>query len=159
MPANVVQSQPVTAVSMIRPAWRKTYGFERRSRPAGRADAGVATPPNGVGGGMAEEAGPRWIALAGANTGLRDPWPSVTVSMLRPPCWRSPSRHWCPASPVSRFPPSAERCCSTLSGDPVQVVQIMMTCNIANQAAMTWSTRRNIDWPGLLVYLTGGRLV
>jgi uncharacterized membrane protein YfcA len=43
-----------------------------------------------------------------------------------------------------------------LSDDPVQVVQIMMTCSIANQAAMTWNMRRNIDWQGLRVYLAGG---
>jgi len=43
-----------------------------------------------------------------------------------------------------------------LSDDPVHVVQIMMTCSIANQAAMTWNMRRNIDWQGLRVYLAGG---
>lgn len=43
-----------------------------------------------------------------------------------------------------------------LSGDPVEVVQIMMTCSIANQAAMTWDLRRDIDWNDLGVYLAGG---
>ena len=43
-----------------------------------------------------------------------------------------------------------------LSRDPVQVVQILITCSIANQAAMTWAARRSIDWPGLSVYLAGG---
>lgn len=40
--------------------------------------------------------------------------------------------------------------------DPVQVVQIMMVCSIANQAAMTWAMRRSVDWRGLLPYLGGG---
>jgi uncharacterized membrane protein YfcA len=40
--------------------------------------------------------------------------------------------------------------------DPVQVVQIMITCSIANQAAMTWAARREIDWRGLNVYFAGG---
>jgi len=43
-----------------------------------------------------------------------------------------------------------------LSSDPVQVVQVMITCSIANQAAMTWIARRGIDWQGLSVYLAGG---
>lgn len=43
-----------------------------------------------------------------------------------------------------------------LAGDPVHVVQIMMTCSIANQAAMTWNLRRDIEWRGLRVYLAGG---
>ncbi len=43
-----------------------------------------------------------------------------------------------------------------LTSNPVEVVQIMMICSIANQAAMTWATRHDIDWPSLLVYLTGG---
>ncbi len=43
-----------------------------------------------------------------------------------------------------------------LSHDPVQVVQIMITCSIANQAAMTLGMRRDIDWQGLSVYLAGG---
>jgi hypothetical protein len=33
-----------------------------------------------------------------------------------------------------------------LGDDPVQVVQIMMTCSIANQAKMTWELRRDVDW-------------
>jgi len=43
-----------------------------------------------------------------------------------------------------------------LSHDPVQVVQIMITCSIANQAAMSWAMRRDIDWRALSVYLAGG---
>jgi hypothetical protein len=43
-----------------------------------------------------------------------------------------------------------------LMPDPVKVVQIMMTCSIANQAAMTWSLRRDIDWAGLAPFLAGG---
>lgn len=43
-----------------------------------------------------------------------------------------------------------------LTKDPVQVVQVMITCSIANQIAMTWAGRHNIDWRTLWVYLTGG---
>ena len=45
-----------------------------------------------------------------------------------------------------------------LNLNPVRAVQIMMTCSIANQAVMTWSVRRDIDWPGLSVFLFGGAL-
>jgi uncharacterized membrane protein YfcA len=38
----------------------------------------------------------------------------------------------------------------------VQAVQIMILCSIANQAAMTWSLRRDIDWRALSVFLFGG---
>jgi uncharacterized membrane protein YfcA len=40
--------------------------------------------------------------------------------------------------------------------DTVRIVQIMIVCSIANQAAMTWSGRHAIDWRGLRVYLAGG---
>jgi uncharacterized membrane protein YfcA len=43
-----------------------------------------------------------------------------------------------------------------LSDNPVQVVQIMSICSIANQAAMTWSSRREIRWRELSIYLGGG---
>jgi uncharacterized membrane protein YfcA len=43
-----------------------------------------------------------------------------------------------------------------LGDDPVHVVQIMITCSIANQAAMTWAVRSDIDWRGLGVFLAGG---
>ncbi len=43
-----------------------------------------------------------------------------------------------------------------LHGDTVQIVQIMIICSIANQAAMTWKSRGDIDWHGLLVYFAGG---
>jgi len=43
-----------------------------------------------------------------------------------------------------------------LMKDPVQVVQLMMTCSIANQAAMTWNVRQEIDWRALAAYLVGG---
>jgi uncharacterized protein len=45
-----------------------------------------------------------------------------------------------------------------LSDDPVQVVQIMVTCSIANQAAMTWAGRHEIVWRQLSIYLVGGAL-
>jgi uncharacterized membrane protein YfcA len=38
----------------------------------------------------------------------------------------------------------------------VQAVHIMILCSIANQAAMTWSLRRAIDWRALSVFLSGG---
>ena len=41
---------------------------------------------------------------------------------------------------------------------PVQAVQIMIVCSIANQAAMTWALRRDVNWRGLGVFLTGGLL-
>jgi len=40
--------------------------------------------------------------------------------------------------------------------DPIHIVQLMITCSIANQARMTWDVRRSIDWRGLSVYLVGG---
>ena len=40
--------------------------------------------------------------------------------------------------------------------EPVQLVQIMITCSIANQAAMSWSMRNHIDWQGLSIFLLGG---
>ncbi len=42
-----------------------------------------------------------------------------------------------------------------LEPDPIAVVQIMITCSIANQAAMNWAGRHSIDWRALGVYLTG----
>jgi len=45
-----------------------------------------------------------------------------------------------------------------LAHEPVRVIQIMMTCSIANQATMTWAARRDIDWRGLGVFLAGGAL-
>jgi uncharacterized membrane protein YfcA len=42
--------------------------------------------------------------------------------------------------------------------DRVQAVEIMMLCSVANQATMVWALRRNIDWRGLAVFLTGGAL-
>ncbi|HEY0185017.1 MAG TPA: sulfite exporter TauE/SafE family protein [Rhodopila sp.] len=45
-----------------------------------------------------------------------------------------------------------------LSADNVQVVQIMVTCSIANQVAMTWASYRDIRWRELSVYLAGGGL-
>jgi uncharacterized protein len=43
-----------------------------------------------------------------------------------------------------------------MGDDPVEVVQIMMTCSIANQAKMTWELRRSFDWSSLRRFLTGG---
>ena len=45
-----------------------------------------------------------------------------------------------------------------LLGDRVQVVQIMMTCSIANQGNMVWALRRDIVWRQLQPYLLGGVL-
>ena len=38
----------------------------------------------------------------------------------------------------------------------VHLVQIMITCSIASQTAMTWATRREIDWRVLGVFVAGG---
>jgi len=43
-----------------------------------------------------------------------------------------------------------------LRDDTVTIVQLMIICSIANQAAMTWASRRDIDWRGLAVYFAGG---
>ncbi|WP_233886914.1 sulfite exporter TauE/SafE family protein [Paraburkholderia flagellata] len=43
-----------------------------------------------------------------------------------------------------------------LSGDPVQIVQIMIVCSVANQTAMVWSLKREIQWRELTVFLIGG---
>jgi uncharacterized membrane protein YfcA len=43
-----------------------------------------------------------------------------------------------------------------LPGDKVQIVQIMMVCSIANQAAIVWALRRSIPWRTLGVFLAGG---
>ena len=43
-----------------------------------------------------------------------------------------------------------------LQDDPVRIVQILIICSIANQAAMTWALRRDIDWGGLRPYVAGG---
>lgn len=43
-----------------------------------------------------------------------------------------------------------------IGDDPIQVVQIVMTCSIANQAKMTWELRRDFDWMSLRWLLTGG---
>lgn len=43
-----------------------------------------------------------------------------------------------------------------LSGEPVQIVQIMIVCSIANQTAMVWSLRRTIRWRELATFLIGG---
>jgi uncharacterized membrane protein YfcA len=45
-----------------------------------------------------------------------------------------------------------------LADDPVQVVQLMIVCSIANQAAMTWSLRRSIDWRAMRLTLVGGAI-
>jgi uncharacterized protein len=45
-----------------------------------------------------------------------------------------------------------------LTDDPVQAVQIMIVCSIANQAAMTWAARANIEWRCLNVFLAGGAI-
>lgn len=43
-----------------------------------------------------------------------------------------------------------------MGDDPVELVQVMITCSIANQAKMTWELRRNFDWSSLRWFLTGG---
>jgi uncharacterized protein len=43
-----------------------------------------------------------------------------------------------------------------LADNPVQVVQLMVVCSIANQTRMTWSSRNDINWAELGVYLAGG---
>jgi hypothetical protein len=43
-----------------------------------------------------------------------------------------------------------------LAGDPVQIVQIMIVCSIANQTAMVCSLRRAIRWRELAPFLIGG---
>ncbi|SEB23738.1 sulfite exporter TauE/SafE family protein [Paraburkholderia sartisoli] len=43
-----------------------------------------------------------------------------------------------------------------LAGDPVQIVQIMIVCSIANQTAMVCSLRRVIRWRELAPFLIGG---
>lgn len=43
-----------------------------------------------------------------------------------------------------------------LSDDPVQIVQIMIVCSVANQTAMIWSLKRAIRWRELTVFLIGG---
>ncbi|WP_456685536.1 sulfite exporter TauE/SafE family protein [Bradyrhizobium sp. P5_C11_2] len=45
-----------------------------------------------------------------------------------------------------------------LAIDPVQVVEIMMLCSVANQAAMVWALRQTVDWRVLAVFLAGGAL-
>jgi uncharacterized membrane protein YfcA len=45
-----------------------------------------------------------------------------------------------------------------LDEDPVRLVQIMITCSIANQAIMTWAGRRAIEWRGLSCFLVGGAM-
>jgi uncharacterized membrane protein YfcA len=40
--------------------------------------------------------------------------------------------------------------------EPVRAVQIIIVCSIANQAAMTWELRREIDWRAMRIYLAGG---
>ena len=44
------------------------------------------------------------------------------------------------------------------AGDPVQVVQTMLACGIANQAIMAWPLRCHVAWHGLRVCLLGGML-
>ena len=41
---------------------------------------------------------------------------------------------------------------------PVLAVELMILCGIANQAAMTWSPRRDMDWRALGLFLLGGAL-
>ncbi|HTH50041.1 MAG TPA: sulfite exporter TauE/SafE family protein [Candidatus Limnocylindria bacterium] len=43
-----------------------------------------------------------------------------------------------------------------VDSDPTRIVIIMMACSIANQAAMVWAVRQEVDWKGLGVHLAGG---
>ncbi len=43
-----------------------------------------------------------------------------------------------------------------LPDDSVKIVEIMIACSIANQAAMTWALRRAIAWRRLAIFLAGG---
>jgi uncharacterized membrane protein YfcA len=43
-----------------------------------------------------------------------------------------------------------------LSANQVQIVETMIVCSIANQAAMVWTMRRNVDWLRLAPFLLGG---
>ena len=45
-----------------------------------------------------------------------------------------------------------------LMDDPVRIVSIMITCSIANQAAMSWMARNDIAWAGLCRYCASGLL-
>jgi uncharacterized membrane protein YfcA len=45
-----------------------------------------------------------------------------------------------------------------LSSDPVQIVQIMIVCSIANQTAMVWSLRGALRWRELSIFLIGGAI-
>jgi uncharacterized membrane protein YfcA len=45
-----------------------------------------------------------------------------------------------------------------LLDDHVQVVQVMITCSIANQATMVCALRRDVDWRSLSPFLLGGAL-
>ncbi len=44
------------------------------------------------------------------------------------------------------------------AGDPVQLVQVVLACSIANQALMAWSLRRHVARHGLRVCVLGGML-
>jgi uncharacterized membrane protein YfcA len=43
-----------------------------------------------------------------------------------------------------------------LAESPMQSVQVVLVCSIANQAMSLWSMRRDIAWRALLPYLAGG---
>ena len=39
---------------------------------------------------------------------------------------------------------------------PTRAVEIMLVCSVANQAMMTWSMRKDILWPTVALYASGG---
>jgi uncharacterized membrane protein YfcA len=43
-----------------------------------------------------------------------------------------------------------------VADSPMQAVQVILVCSIANQAMSLWSMRRSIEWRGLWPYLAGG---
>jgi uncharacterized membrane protein YfcA len=99
----------------------------------------------------------RWILLAGFSAGcsVLSPWlggpgiavmAAVLVAAL--------------ASSIGGFAFSAMAGAMLfhLDRDTIQVVQIMITCSIANQALMSWAVRRDIAWRALGVFLAGGAI-
>jgi uncharacterized membrane protein YfcA len=99
----------------------------------------------------------RWLALAGA----------AGLCGVYGPRWGAPDATAmvalmlaAAASSIAGFAFSA--ICGAmlfhLIADPIEVVKIMIVCSIANQAAMTWTLRRDVVWRQLWVYLLGGAL-
>jgi uncharacterized protein len=43
-----------------------------------------------------------------------------------------------------------------MGDNPIQILQLILTCTIANQAKMTWDLRGAVDWRSLRWFLVGG---